>query len=271
MEETKSKSGILGLMSPGQVFALGLGGGIMVLCTLGFLILLPSVLKGGLLGNSNNRPSSDIDTVDSNQVGNAGSGPKLSDVAKAVGLDYEKFKSCVSAQKYASKISADETEAQAAGAQGTPYTVIIGPKGETVPIKGAYPFAVLDGVIKNMLGQKVDAANLPPVEKVKIRAADGSKEPIRGKASAKITLVEYSDLECPFCKQFHKTMEQVIQAYPNDVKWVYRHMPLDSLHSKARTEANATECAGEQGKFWEFTDSIFKVTPSNDGMDITLS
>lgn len=266
MEETK-KVGPLSSMTPGQVFALGLGGGILVLCTIGFLILLPMVLKGG---NNNSRGSEDVTTVNPSAVKDSGNGPKLSDVAKGVGLDFDKFKSCVSEQKYANKIQTDEAEAQAAGAQGTPYTVIIGPKGETVPIKGAYPFAVIDGVIKRMLGQKVDATNLPPAEKLKIRTADASKEPVRGNANAKITIAEYSDLECPFCKQFHQTMQQVMQANANDVKWVYRHMPLDSLHSKARIEANAAECASEQGKFWEFTDSVFKVTPSNNGMDITL-
>ena len=65
-------------------------------------------------------------------------------------------------------------------------------------------------------------------------------------------------------------MQQVMAANGDNVRWVYRHFPLDSLHQKARTEALASECAGEQGKFWEFTNSVFEVTPSNDGMDITL-
>lgn len=91
---------------------------------------------------------------------------------------------------------------------------------------------------------------------------------IRGAASAKITVIEYSDLECPFCKMFHPTMQKLLEEYPDDVRWVYRHFPLEQLHSKAMKEAEATECAGEQGKFWEFTDKIFEVTPSNDGLDL---
>lgn len=96
------------------------------------------------------------------------------------------------------------------------------------------------------------------------------KDHIRGGASAKITIVEFSDTECPFCKRFHPTMQKIIAAYPNDVNWVYRHFPLDSLHPKARKEAEATECAAELGgneKFWAYLDRLFEVTPSNNGLD----
>lgn len=91
---------------------------------------------------------------------------------------------------------------------------------------------------------------------------------VKGPKNAKITVVEFSDLECPFCKRFHPTMQQLL-ADNKDVNWVYRHFPLDSLHRKARAEAEATECAAEQGKFWELTDKIFEVTPSNDGLDLS--
>lgn len=96
------------------------------------------------------------------------------------------------------------------------------------------------------------------------------KDHIRGPANAKVTLIEYSDTECPFCKRFHPTMQQLLKEYPNDVRWVYRHFPLDALHSKARKESEATECAGELGgndKFWAYLDRLFEVTPSNDGLD----
>lgn len=81
-----------------------------------------------------------------------------------------------------------------------------------------------------------------------------------------ITVVEYSDTECPFCKRFHSTMQQVIDEYDGQVQWAYKHFPLESLHSKAKREAMATECAAEQGKFWEYTDLLFETTPSNNGL-----
>lgn len=98
------------------------------------------------------------------------------------------------------------------------------------------------------------------------------KDHILGDRNAQVFIVEFSDLECPFCKGFHFTMQQLINEYGKDgrVAWVYRHFPLDSIHPKARKEAEATECAGEIGgnaKFWAYTDRIFEVTPSNNGLD----
>src|SRR3989344_2273578 len=95
---------------------------------------------------------------------------------------------------------------------------------------------------------------------------------IRGNPDAPVKIVEYSDPECPFCKRFHETMKQVMDEYGADgkVAWVYRNFPLDQLHSKARNEATAIECAGDLGgndKFWEYADRLYQVTPSNDGLD----
>lgn len=104
---------------------------------------------------------------------------------------------------------------------------------------------------------------------ITVRPVDEKNEHVRGAKNAKLTIVEYSDFECPFCKRFHATMQEVVQKYNKDVRWVYRHFPLDSLHSQARTEALASECASEQGKFWEFADKIYEVTASNDGLDLS--
>jgi len=96
---------------------------------------------------------------------------------------------------------------------------------------------------------------------------------VRGNPDAPITIVEYSDLECPFCKQFHSTLQQALTDYGDQVRWVYKHFPLDALHSKADKEAEAAECAGELGgseKFWAYIDRIFAVTPSNNGLDLAL-
>lgn len=87
----------------------------------------------------------------------------------------------------------------------------------------------------------------------------------RGPADAQITLIEYSDFECPFCKKFHATMKEVFDAYPGKIKWVYRHYPL-SFHANAGKEAEAAECAYELGgheKFWQYSDKIYERTTSN--------
>lgn len=98
---------------------------------------------------------------------------------------------------------------------------------------------------------------------------------ILGNPDAPVILVEFSDLECPFCKTFHNTMKQVMKEYGDkgQVAWVYKHFPIDSIHPKARAEAQAAECAGGLGgavKFWEFIDKVFEITPSNNGLDLNL-
>ncbi len=92
---------------------------------------------------------------------------------------------------------------------------------------------------------------------------------VRGDRQARIMLIEYSDLECPFCKQFHPTAQQILDDYNGQVAWVYRHFPIAQLHSKAPNEAVASECVAELGgedKFWAYVDKIFATTPSNNGL-----
>jgi protein-disulfide isomerase len=101
-----------------------------------------------------------------------------------------------------------------------------------------------------------------------------AKDHILGNPKAKVTIIEYSDFECPFCKTFHETMAQVMNEYGESgkVAWVYRHFPL-SFHSKADKEAQASECVGKLGgneKFWQYANKIFAVTPSNNGLDLSL-
>lgn len=87
---------------------------------------------------------------------------------------------------------------------------------------------------------------------------------VRG--SGDLTIVEFSDPECPFCKRFHDTMKEIVSDYDGKVRWAYKHLPLTSLHQKAEREALATECAAEQSKFWEYIDLLYETTTSNDGL-----
>lgn len=78
----------------------------------------------------------------------------------------------------------------------------------------------------------------------------------------KLTIVEFSDLDCPYCKTFHATMQQAMKDYEGKVAWSYNHFPL-SIHPGAQGAAEASECAAEQGKFWEFTDDHFANQSTN--------
>ena len=98
----------------------------------------------------------------------------------------------------------------------------------------------------------------------------GPNDHVRGAAKAPITIVEYSDTECPFCKRFHMTMQDVMKKYDGKVAWVYRHFPIKELHAKAFDEAKATECAAKIGgkdMFWPYIDAVYSATPSNDQLD----
>jgi protein-disulfide isomerase len=99
----------------------------------------------------------------------------------------------------------------------------------------------------------------PPLADKPVPPVDQKTDHVRGKVNAKITVVEYSDFECPFCKRHHATMQQLLKLYPNDVNWVYRHFPLD-FHPSAQKAAEASECAAELGgkeMFWTYADALF--------------
>lgn len=91
----------------------------------------------------------------------------------------------------------------------------------------------------------------PP--RIKVATANA---PSKGPANAPIEIVEFSDFQCPFCLRAHATIEQVLQTYGDKIRFVYRHFPLPS-HPNARPAAEASACAGEQGKFWPYHDRLF--------------
>jgi len=89
------------------------------------------------------------------------------------------------------------------------------------------------------------------------KAVDPKVDHILGPVNAKVTLLEYSDFECPYCLRHFDTVNQIVKAYPKDVRIVYRHFPL-SFHANAQKAAEASECAAVQGKFWEMYTKIFE-------------
>jgi protein-disulfide isomerase len=124
----------------------------------------------------------------------------------------------------------------------------------------------------NIQGSIEDVQNTeqtPEMEVAPVTAADF----IRGNPNAPIMIVEYSDFDCPFCKNFHTTMNQIMEKYGSDGKiaWVYRNFPLEQLHPNAPKIAAASYCVGEQGgdeAFWKFSDLVFGERETNAQTDM---
>src|SRR5215475_14449731 len=98
----------------------------------------------------------------------------------------------------------------------------------------------------------------PPVVEV---ATAGRPE--RGPEKAPVTIIAFSDYECPYCKRAEATVAEVVKAYPTQVKVVFRDYPLP-FHQHARGAAEAANCANAQGKFWEYHDKLFASQPALD-------
>ncbi len=81
--------------------------------------------------------------------------------------------------------------------------------------------------------------------------------PSKGPDDAVVTIVEFSDFQCPFCQRVLPTIDQILAKYPNQVRFVYRHLPLSNIHPRAQAAAEAAACAGNQGNFWGYHDLIF--------------
>jgi protein-disulfide isomerase len=207
--------------------------------------------------------------------------PDLEKYAGELGLDMNKFKAYLDASSGKSKIDADMALGSKIGVQGTPNFFVNGR-----PIRGALPYEefkkVIDEEIKN-----VDAmvAAGTPVNKVYDKlmasartapaptpAAPGQQKgpgagaevykvavgdaPTKGGKEPKVTIVEFSDFQCPFCGRVNPTLQQIEKDYGKDLSISFRHLPLP-FHENAMPAAEAAEAAREQGKFWEMHDKLF--------------
>lgn len=181
---------------------------------------------------------------------------------KAVKLDTNKLISCMNSGDKKSIVDADTSYGNDVGVSGTPAFFINGRF-----IGGAFPYESFKEVIdKELAGTATDEVT-DYSQTLQDAAASGSfnpkpvainlgNAPVQGANGAKVTIVEFSDFQCPFCSRSFPTMEQVLKDYDGKVKLAYKHYPL-SFHPRAQITAEASECARDQGKFWEFHDQLF--------------
>ncbi len=116
----------------------------------------------------------------------------------------------------------------------------------------------LDKAVATVKAAPAAAPGRPQVDPNKVYNIPVGASPVKGAKGGKITIVKFSDYQCPFCAQSAPMVEEVLKAYPNDVQFTYKQFPLTSIHPQAMPASKAALAAGKQGKFWEMHALIFE-------------
>jgi protein-disulfide isomerase len=233
--------------------------------------------------------------------------PDLERVALEAGLDVAKVRAALDQAKHRDRIRRDMDLCRSLGVNATPTLLVNGRK-----VAGALPVEQLKPIVEEEL-RKAEAlvasgtaprdvyaklqekasrsvvylpggAPRPPPKAPPAPAASAARvplrpdDPARGPASAKVTIALFSDFQCPFCSRVEPTLRQLEQAFPGQLRVVWKHRPLP-FHKEARPASEAAEAAREQGKFWEMHDrlmahqsslsaSLFESTAREIGLDL---
>lgn len=185
-------------------------------------------------------------------------------LSKSIKLDSNKMLTCMNGGSKKPIVDADLAEGTALGVNGTPAFYINGRL-----LGGAFPYASFKEVIdKELAGTATDnvadysqtlqsaaqqGAFIPKAKDVSV----GSAHTV-GKAGAPVTIVEYSDFQCPYCEQAFPVVKQILKDYPDKVLLAYKYFPLVSIHPHAEKTAELAQCASDQGKFWQMHDALFQ-------------
>ena len=121
--------------------------------------------------------------------------------------------------------------------------------------------------LKDLLA-RAQGGGRPQIDPNKVYTIDVSKQDFRGPKDAPVTLVEFSDFQCPFCAQTTPLIEQVLQAYPKEVRFAYMQFPLEQIHPQAMPASKAVIAARNQGKFWPMHDELFKISKTLSAAEI---
>ncbi|MCE7983590.1 MAG: hypothetical protein DYG89_20650 [Caldilinea sp. CFX5] len=201
--------------------------------------------------------------------------PYFADLAKDVGADQEQYQACIDSGAKEAMVAQGVAEAMEKGFSGTPsFQFVRESTAEAFPLVGAQPYDQFAGLIDTLVagGTPETAQEEPGSNEIPFWAtADGLKpDPdrpnqtmagdfYRGNPDAKVVVIEFSDLQCPFCRKHTLETQPILDEQfvaTDQVLWVFKHFPL-TIHPQAPAAGAAAECAGEQGKFWEMHDKLF--------------
>lgn len=189
--------------------------------------------------------------------------PQLEEYASRIGLDLATFRTALDQGTYSARVEADVRLASEIGATATPYFFVNGRA-----LRGAQPLerftALIDEELEGRLKPtrwvaRVEAPKQAPrqaedPDKIyKVEVAGGVTS---GPANAPVTLVEFTDFQCPFCSRGQETVRRIMEAWPREVRVVSKNLPLD-FHKRAREAAVASIAASRQGKYWEYRELLF--------------
>jgi protein-disulfide isomerase len=167
-------------------------------------------------------------------------------MGKIAKLDTDKLAKCISSGEKKSTVDADIAEGNTVGVNGTPAFFING-----ILIPGAVPLEEFKKIIDAELAGTTDKTTKRTTVSVGNAVTEGTK-------GAPITIVEYSDFQCPYCERAYPTVNQVMKDYNGKILLAFKHFPLISIHPHAEKAAEAAVCARDQGKFWEFHNALFE-------------
>ncbi|MFQ5718962.1 MAG: DsbA family protein [Acidobacteriota bacterium] len=183
--------------------------------------------------------------------------------AGQIGLDVPAFEAALDSGRFTAPVQAGQQTAARIGATATPYFFV---NGRT--LRGAQPLPAFTRLIDEELGGKLKPtrwiARVETPKKQQRPAEDPNKRYdidvadsiARGPANAPVTIVEFTDYQCPFCGRAQSTVQEILKAYPDNVRLVVKNMPLD-FHGQARSAAVAAVAASKQDKYWEYRALLF--------------
>ena len=188
----------------------------------------------------------------------------LHQIASQIRLNANQFSRCLKSGKARKFLDGELAEAKNKGIDGTPTFYVNEQK-----VDGAYPYEHFVQLIEGILNpgsaaamaagkaEAVPAQPAVPFPPPIVKFDDLEGKPSLGAKNAPVTIVEFSDFHCPFCQKVTPTIEQLMKNYEGKIRRVWRHYPL-AMHAGAERTHEASQCAAEQNKFWEYHDKLFE-------------